>query len=351
MAYSHFNKKIFAIGLALLITANLLALTTVFAQTPYVPLAPLPGTTDTDVGGKPAVQNAGNYIKGAFNLTIGIAAVLAIIMIVLGGIIYMGSESLGGKAKGKKWIFDAVLGLLLALGSYIILFTINPSLVNFNVNIDTITAPAAPPTVTTAPTFTTLLENIREAGNLTNQAVITANELSDSAERDRLLDIAEEMREEVSAIGAFNSRVDGIQIALGGGNLVGAQAMKMILNRKINDELDRLTDHIDYIATTEDAGGTEQNRLRSLVEQIKTIQTNTIDSIRDRIIADGYYFSYYQRQADGSDALRSDGPFLSQTDCQTDWTRVDQAAAETDSRDASAGTIIRTVGVCYKGAR
>jgi len=162
MTHSHFNKKIFAIGLGLFLATNFLAITAVYAA-PYVPLAPLPGTTDTteacpegsagrDADGKcPAVQNAGNYIKGAFNLAIGIAAALAIIMIILGGIQYMGSESLGGKSAGRKRINDAVLGLLLALGSYLILFTINPSLVDFNVNIGAITPPAGGTTPTPPP--------------------------------------------------------------------------------------------------------------------------------------------------------------------------------------------------------
>ena len=99
----------------------------------YVPLAPLP----VGEGGASLtrVTDAGQYIKGAFNLAIGIAAVLAIIMIVIGGIQYMGTESIGGKGAGLKKIKDAVLGLLLALGSYVLLFTINPALTNFNLNI------------------------------------------------------------------------------------------------------------------------------------------------------------------------------------------------------------------------
>src|SRR3989338_8848037 len=140
MTHSHFNKKIFAIGLGLFLATNFLAITAVYAA-PYVPLAPLPigegGASLTEV------TNAGVYIKGAFNLAIGIAAALAIIMIIIGGIQYMGSESLGGKSAGRKRINDAVLGLLLALGSYLILFTINPSLVDFNVNIGAITPPTS----------------------------------------------------------------------------------------------------------------------------------------------------------------------------------------------------------------
>ncbi|HEY4496044.1 MAG TPA: hypothetical protein VJC04_01665 [Candidatus Paceibacterota bacterium] len=115
----------------------------------YVPLAPLP----VGESGAPLekVTDAGVYIKGAFNLAIGVAAVLAIIMIVIGGIQYMSTESIGGKGAGLKRIKDAVLGLLLALGSYVILLTINPALVNFSVNISEINPPPAPTVTPTNP--------------------------------------------------------------------------------------------------------------------------------------------------------------------------------------------------------
>ena len=116
----------------------------------YVPLAPLP----VGEGGASLtrVTDAGQYIKGAFNLAIGIAAVLAIIMIVIGGIQYMGTESIGGKGAGLKKIKDAVLGLLLALGSYILLFTINPALTNFSLTIARIEPPPQTTPVTQPPT-------------------------------------------------------------------------------------------------------------------------------------------------------------------------------------------------------
>jgi lipoprotein-anchoring transpeptidase ErfK/SrfK len=49
-------------------------------------------------------------------------------MIVVGGIQYMGDESIFGKTEGKKKIWAAILGLLIALGSYALLKTINPDL-------------------------------------------------------------------------------------------------------------------------------------------------------------------------------------------------------------------------------
>ncbi len=70
-----------------------------------------------------------------FRIFIGICAVLAIAMIVLGGVEYMTSELVSSKESGKHKITGALLGLLLALGSYAILNTINPDLLNSEPNI------------------------------------------------------------------------------------------------------------------------------------------------------------------------------------------------------------------------
>ncbi|KKT75271.1 MAG: hypothetical protein UW71_C0005G0026 [Parcubacteria group bacterium GW2011_GWB1_44_7] len=135
----NFSKKIVGLALLAILTGYFLPLPVLALD--YVPLVTLPGASEA---GKP-LTNTGEYIKGAFNLAIGIAAVLAIIMIIIGGIQYMGTESIGGKGAGLKKIKDAVLGLLLALGSYVLLFTINPSLVNFSVSIAGITPPTLSP--------------------------------------------------------------------------------------------------------------------------------------------------------------------------------------------------------------
>lgn len=108
-------------------------------STYYNFLAPLPDpfnegksltTIDTDG------QNAlGKYLNIIIRLAIGLAAVLAVIMIVMGGIEYMTSELISSKESGKSRMTNAVLGLLVALGAYLILFTINPDLLNTNPNI------------------------------------------------------------------------------------------------------------------------------------------------------------------------------------------------------------------------
>jgi hypothetical protein len=62
--------------------------------------------------------------------------VLAVVMLVVGGIEYMSTVSVGEKEGAKSRITNALLGLVLALGSYAILNTLNPNLVNLNISID-----------------------------------------------------------------------------------------------------------------------------------------------------------------------------------------------------------------------
>lgn len=71
------------------------------------------------------------YLQGIFQLGIGIAVTLAIIMIVYGGIEYMISDIPGTKTDAKGRIRGAIYGLLLVFASWAILYTINPKLVEF----------------------------------------------------------------------------------------------------------------------------------------------------------------------------------------------------------------------------
>lgn len=104
----------------------------------YVPLSPIPGTLEGE-----KVQSITRYLPQIFTLTVQIAAALAVIMITLGGIEYIGSESLGTKAAGKKKITNSIIGLLLIIGSWVILNTINPKLLDFNLDVKNPPAPQA----------------------------------------------------------------------------------------------------------------------------------------------------------------------------------------------------------------
>ncbi|MBK5215233.1 MAG: hypothetical protein JJE53_00265 [Candidatus Pacebacteria bacterium] len=77
---------------------------------------------------KTAPEDIGSYFNTIFNIALGLCAVLAVIMIVIGGVQYMGDESIFGKTEAKDRITKAIFGLLIALGSYALLNTINPDL-------------------------------------------------------------------------------------------------------------------------------------------------------------------------------------------------------------------------------
>ena len=145
MSYFATIKKILA-GIALVVCVIFPMAT--FAQgsapTPinYVPLVDLPGTATSDAKG--ATVELATYLPGIFRLSIGIAGVLAVIMIVYGGVEYLSTDAISGKSEGKERIQNALVGLLLAIGSFVILNTINPATVEFNLNLQR-PAPATPP--------------------------------------------------------------------------------------------------------------------------------------------------------------------------------------------------------------
>ena len=72
------------------------------------------------------------YIAAVYGWAMGIVGILATVMIVWGGVIYL---TAGGTPEristAKDYITSALAGLLLAFGSYLLLYTINPDLVKF----------------------------------------------------------------------------------------------------------------------------------------------------------------------------------------------------------------------------
>lgn len=114
----------------------------------YTLLQPLPG-----MGQKlPVEKILPAYLSSLFKFMLVLAGALAVLMLVFAGIMYITS---GGNAstieKAKSRIWSAIGGLVLAVSAYLILYTINPNLVNLNLGIEKITltkkAPPPPPQV------------------------------------------------------------------------------------------------------------------------------------------------------------------------------------------------------------
>jgi len=97
----------------------------------YVPLAPIDGYTDTNS----AAGGLSGYLNTMFKFGVALASGLAVIMIVIGGIQYMSSDAVSNKSEGINRMTSAIWGLILALGAYVILNTINPALLKTNLQI------------------------------------------------------------------------------------------------------------------------------------------------------------------------------------------------------------------------
>lgn len=93
-----------------------------FVKEKYTLLAPIGDFTEFDG------NDIGDYLNLLVKLAIGLCGALAVIMLIVNGVSYMGEGSIFKKAQAKDNMQNAILGLLIALGSWAILNTINPDL-------------------------------------------------------------------------------------------------------------------------------------------------------------------------------------------------------------------------------
>ena len=196
----------FIIGLIGLV--ELISPITITAQTDYVPLAPLPNITDT---GK-TTTSLPTYLTGIYRLGIGAAGVLAVLMLVWGGFQYMTTEAVSGKSESKGVIMNVVWGLATVLASYLLLYTINPRLVDIGLAIGKLNPVTKTRIPSAAETYGKKLDQLLADLNAVNQQpdVIAAKDakriLIDSANELRDLDttIADFIREHPDSVNDDN---------------------------------------------------------------------------------------------------------------------------------------------------
>ena len=90
----------------------------------------IPGFNDNNQNTVVGDYTIGNYIIAIYKYAIGIVSILATVVLMLGGFIWLtaGGDS-GRVTEGQTWIKASLTGLLLAMSSYLILKTINPALI------------------------------------------------------------------------------------------------------------------------------------------------------------------------------------------------------------------------------
>ncbi len=108
----------------------------------YTLLAPLPKVTDcTDeqvaAGNVECKTDIKKYVEGMFQLLLGLASVFTVGSIVYGGFEYITTDNFMGKSDGIKRIQNSLWGLVLVICSWIVLYTINPRLIqDLDLNIE-----------------------------------------------------------------------------------------------------------------------------------------------------------------------------------------------------------------------
>lgn len=91
----------------------------------YVPLEPIPGVSQTGT-------NFSGFLSGLFRLLFTLGGMIAVASLVYGGVTYMVSEIVSNKEWAKKQIRASLVGLAILVAAWLILYTINPQLIQFN---------------------------------------------------------------------------------------------------------------------------------------------------------------------------------------------------------------------------
>jgi hypothetical protein len=122
-------------------------------------------------------NSLGKLIVAIYNYGIGLVSVLAVVMIMLGGFKWIFAAGNATKISGaKSTIVSALVGLFLALGSWMLLYTINPALTTFKSIV------ALKPVIGTCPIAVTNCANFNSFFDyVKNEAVADGDSAVDNA--------------------------------------------------------------------------------------------------------------------------------------------------------------------------
>lgn len=99
----------------------------------FVPLSDANFQEIFDVNPSGGAGDIASFINSAFKVALSVGAILAVLRIAYAGYLYMGTDMWHTKSHAKEILGDVVLGLLLLLGIYLILWQINPDLLRLDI--------------------------------------------------------------------------------------------------------------------------------------------------------------------------------------------------------------------------
>lgn len=104
---------------------------TLLPSAAYANCAPNDYKLQVPLLGVECISDYGQYIAAIYNVSIAIVGIISVIMIMVGGFMYIGigiTPTPDNIGKAKQMIANALVGLLLVLTSWLILQTVNPEL-------------------------------------------------------------------------------------------------------------------------------------------------------------------------------------------------------------------------------
>lgn len=139
----------------------------------FVPLTNFPAFTNYA-----ASTSLVPFVNSLYTYAIGIAVILAVLEIVWGGFLWMGSDaSITNKEAGRHKIMMAIFGLILVLSPYVIFQFINPAALSMKLGTSDIMIkqPVAKPTTKSLckeyTSSATLLKSLKVSGGCSNKEV------------------------------------------------------------------------------------------------------------------------------------------------------------------------------------
>lgn len=101
----------------------------------FTALAPITGLTDSGATSVINSDSLANFFNNLYKYLIGLAATLAVIEIIWGGLEISTKDSVSAQSNGKERITQAIFGLILVLSPVLVFSIINPSILNLSLNL------------------------------------------------------------------------------------------------------------------------------------------------------------------------------------------------------------------------
>ena len=103
----------------------------------FIPQITIPGSDfikGQTVEMSPSTKTLADYIKAIYNYMLAVVGLLAAVVIMIGGVVWLTAAGNTERiSQAKSWITGSLIGLILALTSFLLLKIINPNLVDFKI--------------------------------------------------------------------------------------------------------------------------------------------------------------------------------------------------------------------------